>query len=135
MLTTRATVRSEHDAILADRARAVVESASRGSNRSIMALCVPASCPLRVSWPRLTRGAVLLACAHALDQLPSCPVLPRSSFAAAPYLRAHWGGNSIPSCHCRCGVCVCVCARARVRVYTYIHICIHTRASSGPQGQ
>jgi hypothetical protein len=46
MLTTRATVRTEDARILADRARAVVEAASRGSNRSIMALCASAPGPL-----------------------------------------------------------------------------------------
>ena len=136
MLTTRATVRSEHDAILADRARAVVESASRGSNRSIMALCVPASCPLRVSWPRLPRGAVLLACAHALDQLPSCPVA--QSCHARPLLLPHTcvhTGAAIASSHAIVDVvCVCVCVRARARARVHIHTYMHTQGQLWPTG-
>ena len=44
--------------------------------------------------------------------------------------------DPVPRAYCVCiYVCMCTRARARVRVCKCIHICIHTHASSGPQGQ
>ena len=81
MLTTRATVRTEDARILADRARAVVEAASRGSNRSIMALCASAPLPSSPSAPLPSPRALSLARARALSHpLPPSPSLSLSLF-------------------------------------------------------
>jgi len=72
MLTTRATLCTEDARILADRARAVVEAASRGSNRSIMALCASAPLPSSPSAPFALSACFLsLSRARSLSPSPS----------------------------------------------------------------